>query len=120
MRPVLSFLKLKGLIDDQRDGTEAEPMQNPFLPAKLQISAPENQANQRARRKRETEDAADPLLGRAAPAWHRVTKTLKNSKRTTLLRNQMAQPKSRQRPQDKDEPAHVLNALSQRNSAGSV
>src|SRR6266516_3376604 len=92
MRPVLSFLKLKGLIDDQRDGTEAEPMQNPFLPAKLQISAPEDQANQRARRKRETEDAAEPLLGRAAPAWHRVTKTLKNSKRTTLLRKRNPAP----------------------------
>ena len=111
MRLVPSFLKRKGLIDDQRDATEAEPMQNPFLPAKLQISAPENQANQCACRKRETEDAAEPLLSRAAPAWHRVTKTLKNSKRTTLLRNQMAQPEGRQRPQDKDEPAHVLFAL---------
>ncbi len=111
MRPVLSFLKLKGLIDDQRNGTEAEPMQNPFLPAKVQTSAPEDQANQRACRKRETEDAAKPLLSRAAAAWHRVTKTLKNSKRTTLLRNQMAQPEGRQRPQDKDEPAHVLFAL---------
>jgi hypothetical protein len=32
----------------------------------------------------------------------------------------MAQPKGRQRPQDKDEPAHVLNALSRRNSAGAA
>ena len=120
MPPVPSFLKRKGLIDDQRNGAEAEPMQNPFLPAQVRTSAPEDQANQRACRKRETEDAVEPLLSRAAPAWHRVTKTLKNSKRTTLLRNQMAQPKGRQRPQNKDEPAHVLNALSQRNSAGSA
>jgi hypothetical protein len=120
MRPASLFLKRKDLIDDQCDGAEAEPMQNPFLPAKVQTSVPEDQANQRACSKRETEDAAEPLLSRAAPAWHRVTKTLKNSKRTTLLRNQMAQPKGRQRPQDKDEPAHVLNALSQRNSAGSA
>jgi hypothetical protein len=111
MRPVLSFLKLKGLIDDQRDGAEAEPMQNPFLPAKLQISAPENQANQRACRKRETEDAAEPLLSRAASGGHCITKTLKDSKRTTLLRNQMAQPEGRQRSQDKDEPAHVCVRL---------
>jgi hypothetical protein len=60
MPPVPSFLKRKDLIDDQRDGAEAEPMQNPFLPAKVQISAPEEQANQRACRKRETEDAAEP------------------------------------------------------------
>src|SRR5882724_3688598 len=111
MRLVPSFLKRKGLIDDQRDGTEAEPMQNPFLPAKVQTSAPEDQANQRACGKRKTEDAAEPLPSRAAPAWHRVTKTLKNSKRTPLLCNQMAQPEGRQRPQDKDEPAHVLFAL---------
>ena len=120
MPPVLSFLKRKGLIDDQRNGAEAEPMQNPFLPAKVRTSAPEDQANQRACSKRETEDTAEPLLSRAAPAWHRITKTLKNSKRTTLLRNQMAQPKGRQRPQNKDEPAHVLFGLSQRNSAGSA
>ena len=116
MRPVPSFLKRKGLIDDQRDGAEAEPMQNPFLPAKLHISAPEDQANQRVCSKKETEDAAERLrctvqCGHAAPARHRVTKTLKNSKRTTLLRNQMAQPKGRQSSQDKDEPAHVLFAL---------
>ena len=111
MRPVPSFLKRKGLIDDQRDGAEAEPMQNPFLPAKLHISAPEDQANQRVCSKKETEDAAEPLLSRAAPAWHCVTKPLKNSKRTMLLRNQMAQPKGRQSSQDKDEPAHVLFAL---------
>ncbi len=51
MRSVLSFLKREGLIDDQRDGAEAEPMQSPFLPAKVQASAPEHQANQRACRK---------------------------------------------------------------------
>ena len=85
MRPVPLFLECKGLIDDQGDGAEAEPMQNPFLPAKVQTSAPEEQADQRACRKRETEDAAKPLLSRAAAAWHRVTKTLKNGKRATLF-----------------------------------
>jgi hypothetical protein len=47
MRPASLFLKRKDLIDDQRDGAEAEPMQNPFLPAKVQTSVPEDQANQR-------------------------------------------------------------------------
>ena len=86
-------------------------MQGPIRPAKVQASAPEDQANQRACRKRETEDAAEPLLSRAASGGHCITKTLKDSKRTTLLRNQMAQPEGRQRSQDKDEPAHVCVRL---------
>ena len=78
MRPASLFLKRKDLIDDQRDGAEAEPMQNPFLPAKVQTSVPEDQANQRACSKRETEDAAEHSLAERSPpgiALRRRSKT---------------------------------------------
>jgi len=88
---IVSFLKHKRLIYYQRDSAKAEPSQHLFLPAEIHSSQPKNQANQRACRQGKAEEAAEPFLSRASPTWLCIAKTLKNSKRTALLRKQMAQ-----------------------------
>jgi hypothetical protein len=88
---IVSFLKHKRLIYYQRDSAKAEPSQDPFLPVEIRSSQPKNQANQGACRERKAEDTTEPFLSRAAPTWHCIAKALKNSKRTTLLRKQVAQ-----------------------------
>jgi hypothetical protein len=56
------FIEAKPLINYQRDSTETEPMNDPFLQCETQTTGPKKDANDSARRKRKTKDATDPFL----------------------------------------------------------